>query len=201
LELNEKIQELRKRKGLTQEELAGKLYVSRTAVSKWESGRGVPNIESLKAISAFFQVTLDDLLSGDELLEIAEDDRRQREARSRDMVFGLLDCCMALLFFLPFFAVGADGAIRAVSLLGLTGLQPYLQAAYSAVVVCMAGCGLATLALQNCARAFWLRNKGWLSLLLNAIGVILFILGRQPYAAVFALALLMIKALLLLRQR
>ena len=51
LEFNEKLQELRKNKGLTQEELAEALYVSRTAISKWESGRGYPNIDSLKEIS------------------------------------------------------------------------------------------------------------------------------------------------------
>ena len=45
MEFNEKIQELRKQKGLTQEELAEKLYVSRTAISKWESGRGYPRID------------------------------------------------------------------------------------------------------------------------------------------------------------
>ena len=50
MEFNEKLQELRRQKGLTQEKLAEKLYVSRTAVSKWESDRGYPNIESLKAI-------------------------------------------------------------------------------------------------------------------------------------------------------
>ena len=54
MELNEKIQELRKKKGLTQEELAQHLFVSRTAVSKWESGRGYPNIDSLKAMARFF---------------------------------------------------------------------------------------------------------------------------------------------------
>lgn len=58
MELNEKLQELRKSKGMTQEELAEVLYVSRTAISKWESGRGTPNIESLKQISAFFSVSI-----------------------------------------------------------------------------------------------------------------------------------------------
>jgi len=70
MELNEKLQELRKQKGLTQEELAESLFVSRTAISKWESGRGYPNIDSLKSIAKFFGVTIDELLSGDELLTI-----------------------------------------------------------------------------------------------------------------------------------
>ena len=46
MEFYQRLQELRKQKGLTQEELADKLYVSRTAISKWESGRGYPNIDS-----------------------------------------------------------------------------------------------------------------------------------------------------------
>ena len=51
MEFNEKLQELRKQKGLTQEAMAELLFVSRTAVSKWESGRGYPGIDSLKAIA------------------------------------------------------------------------------------------------------------------------------------------------------
>lgn len=54
MEFNEKLQELRKQKGLTQEQLAEVLYVSRTAISKWESGRGYPSIDSLKEISKEF---------------------------------------------------------------------------------------------------------------------------------------------------
>ena len=46
MEFNEKLIELRKHSNLTQEELAKSLFVSRTAISKWESGRGLPNIES-----------------------------------------------------------------------------------------------------------------------------------------------------------
>ena len=53
MEFNEKLQELRKNKGLTQEELAEALYVSRTAISKWESGRGYPSIDSLKEIAKY----------------------------------------------------------------------------------------------------------------------------------------------------
>ena len=72
MEFHEKLQELRKQKGLTQEELAEVLYVSRAAISKWESGRGYPSIDSLKEISRYFSVTIDDLLSGEKLLSIAK---------------------------------------------------------------------------------------------------------------------------------
>ena len=86
MEFNEKLQALRKQKGLTQEELAEKLYISRTAVSKWESGRGYPNIDSLKAISKLFGITIDELLSGEQVLTIAEEDTRQKEKQIRASV-------------------------------------------------------------------------------------------------------------------
>lgn len=68
MEFHEKLQELRKSRGLTQEELAEALFVSRTAISKWESGRGYPSIDSLKEISRYFSVSIDELLSGDQLV-------------------------------------------------------------------------------------------------------------------------------------
>ena len=100
MELNEKLQELRKQKGLTQEELAQALYVSRTAVSKWEAGRGYPSIDSLKAIAKFFSVTVDSLISGEELLTVAEADGKEKEKRVCNRVVGALDCGMLLLLFL-----------------------------------------------------------------------------------------------------
>ena len=65
MEFHEKLKELRKSRGLTQEELAEAIYVSRTAVSKWESGRGYPGIDSLKEIAVFFSETIDELLTGE----------------------------------------------------------------------------------------------------------------------------------------
>lgn len=76
MEFHEKLQELRKTKGLTQEELAKALYVSRTAISKWESGRGYPSIDSLKQIANYFSVTIDELLSGEKLISLAENENK-----------------------------------------------------------------------------------------------------------------------------
>ena len=200
MEFNEKLQELRKQKGLTQEELAEKLYVSRTAVSKWESGRGYPNIESLKAIAKFFSVTVDGLLSTDEVLTIAEEDSKRKEKHFRDLMYGLLDICIAMLLFLPFFAKDTDGIIQSVSLIALGGVQPYLKIAYFAIVILMIVMGVLTLALQSCQWAAWIKSKTTVSLTLGAMAVLVFVISSQPYAAVFAFALLAIKALMLIKR-
>lgn len=60
--LSEKIRELRRKSGLSQEELADKLEVSRQAVSKWETGAAVPTTETLVQLADFFGVSLDFLL-------------------------------------------------------------------------------------------------------------------------------------------
>ena len=200
MEFNNKLQELRKQKGLTQEELAACLYVSRTAISKWESGRGYPNIESLKAIAKFFSVTVDELLSTDEVLTIAEEDGKRRATHLRDLVYGLLDLCISMLLFLPLFAKDAGGVIQSVSLITLDGIQPYLKVTYFAVVIMMAVMGALTLALQNCGAMVWVRGKTPISLALGALAALLFIISSQPYAAVFAFVLLAIKALMLIKR-
>lgn len=199
MEFNEKLQELRKQKNLTQEELAEALYVSRTAISKWESGRGYPNIDSLKAISKFFSVSLDELLSGDELLTIAEEDNKQKERHLRDLVFGLLDCSVAMFLFLPFFGQGADGVIQEVSLLSLTVVEMYVKISYRVIVFGIVLWGIFSLAFQNCKRTFWVQNKDKISLGLSLVAALFFIVSKQPYAAVFIFTLLVIKALMLIK--
>ena len=56
--LNDKIRTLRKAIGLTQEELAEKLNVSRQAITKWETGAGTPDIDNINAIAKLFGVTI-----------------------------------------------------------------------------------------------------------------------------------------------
>ena len=201
MEFNEKLQELRKQKGLTQEELADCLYVSRTAVSKWESGRGYPSIDSLKAIAKFFSVTVDQLISTDEILVIVEEDHKEKKMHLCDLAFGLVDICTAMLLFLPFFAERAGEGVDATALLNLTGVQPYLKILYMVFVIGAVVCGVLRLALQVCRSKIWYKLKTPVSLMLGAVLSLLLVLSLQPYAAVFALILLAIKALVALKFR
>ena len=93
MDVSEKILQLRKANGFTQEELAEKLNVSRQSVSKWESGQSVPELEKLVALSEIFQVSTDHLLKPSELdqlsiktemlekkqQELAAENRKRRE--------------------------------------------------------------------------------------------------------------------------
>lgn len=62
MEFNNKLYELRKQKGLSQEELANRLNVSRQTISKWEVGESSPDMEKLVAISELFDISLDELV-------------------------------------------------------------------------------------------------------------------------------------------
>lgn len=201
MELGEKLQELRRKRGLTQEELAEILYVSRTAVSKWESGRGIPNIESLKAISKYFSVSIDELLSGEEILAAADEDFKQRENRSRDIVFGLLDCSMIMFLFLPFFGEKGGEIIKEVSLLSLSGVSEYIKTVYFIIVFGIILTGILILAFQNSDWKFWVKHKNFVSLGFSAAGTICFMMTLQPYAAFFCFVFLAIKAIMLIKRR
>lgn len=61
----EKLKSLRKQASMSQEQLAEKLGVSRQAVTKWETGTGIPDIENIKSISSLFDISIDELLSNE----------------------------------------------------------------------------------------------------------------------------------------
>ena len=193
MEFNKKLQELRKQKGITQEELAKALFVSRTAISKWESGKGYPNLDSLKAIAQFFSVTIDELLSSKELLTLAE----EKTKHFKDLIFGLLDLSIIMFLFLPLFGQTLNEKVQSVSLLSLTQTTPLLLTGYYIIIIGIALYGVLTLALQNCEHSFWVNNKVKTSLFLNLIATLLFIISSQPYAAVLLFVFLIIKALII----
>ena len=197
MEFNEKLQELRKQKNLTQEELAEHLYVSRTAISKWESGRGYPSIESLKVISEYFSVSIDELLSGEEILCLAEAVNRQKEKSFCGLVFALLDISVIMFLFLPFFGQKTNEGIQAVSLLSLYTVSTYLKILYYVTVIGIIIYGLLTLVFQNYQGPWWVKNREMISIVLSGIAVLLFIISSQTYGATFLFVFFLIKVLML----
>lgn len=199
MEFNEKLQELRKAKGMTQEELANELYVSRTAISKWESGKGYPNIDSLRAISKYFLVSLDDLLSSEEILDAAETELKTKVHKLKDIIFGTLDCTLIIFFFFPFFGQKRDGVIEHVSLINFTECETYIKAPYMIGLLSIVLLGFLTLVLQNYNNRIWLQNKSKISLLLSVILTMFFIMSTEPYADAFTFLFLIIKSIMLIK--
>lgn len=199
MEFNEKLQKLRKARNLTQEELAEAIFVSRTAVSKWESGRGYPNIDSLKELSQFFSVSIDELIRPDEVVIAAERDKREFVGRQTSLICGMFDVMPVLLLFMPAFGNGPDDP-SAVSLLALSGTSPWLKAVFTVIVAATTICGLCEAFVSNYDKPY--RSKALLTIgvALSILCVAVFIAARQPYAGIFSFALLVVKSLLLIQR-
>ena len=193
MEFNEKLHELRKSKGMTQEELADALYVSRTAVSKWESGRGYPNIESLKEISKYFSVSIDELLSGDKLISIAEKENKDNIKSMCDLLFGIVDLFSVILIILPLYPDIVEGFIYSVNLLSYTQATEFNIIVYWVMFISLFCTGVLKLVLTKiCIRKGNEAVTG-ISIVLNIVIVITLALTRQVYAVIVAFLLLVVK--------
>lgn len=200
MEFNEKLQSLRKEKGLTQEELAEVLYVSRTAVSKWESGRGYPNIESLKDISKFFSVSIDDLLSGEKLLSIAEKENKSNIRGMCDFLYGLADLFSFILVVLPLYPNTIDGFIYSVNLLNYKEISPAILKIFWAMFVSLFVFGVIELFLTKLKKEKLNMLITEISLIFNALLVVILALTSEIYAVVVAFFILVIKGLIKLKK-
>lgn len=72
MKFNEKLLSLRKRKGLSQEELGMELQVSRQTISKWEAGQSYPDFQRLVLLSDYFNLTLDELVKDIDVQDVRE---------------------------------------------------------------------------------------------------------------------------------
>lgn len=200
MEFNEKLQALRKSRSLTQEELAEALFVSRTAISKWESGRGYPGIDSLKAISRYFSVSIDELLCPEEALSLAENEKKSFLSRWIPFICGTLDLLPLLLLFVPMFGNGA-GTPSTVPLMALDGISGWIRTVFIVVIALTVMNGLCGVVVSQLERPAWNRRIVTAGIALSAAGTALFMVTRQPYAGMICLTLLIVKGMLILRAR
>ncbi len=199
MEFNEKLQELRKSKGLTQEELAENLYVSRTAVSKWESGRGYPNIESLKEISKFFSVSIDELLSGEKVLFIAEKENKTNIKNICELLFGAVDLFYVLLIVLPLYPDAVNGFIYSVSLLNYTEISSFNKTIYWVMFFAFILIGGTKIMFIKIRKEKVNKAVTVISVVLNILIILLFATTREVYALILVFLFLIIKGLLIFK--
>ena len=196
VEFNEKLQELRKSKGLTQEELAEALYVSRTAISKWESGRGYPSIDSLKEISKFFSVTIDELLSSEKIVNIAEKENKSNIQNICDLLFGITDLMSILLIILPLYPKTVNDFVYSVSLFSHSDLTPVNRTAYWTVFILLILFGAVKVILNQVKIEKGRNILTNISIVVNIAIVLILAMTKQAYAIVIAFLLLVIKSIL-----
>lgn len=199
MEFHEKLQELRKSRGLTQEELAEALYVSRTAISKWESGRGYPSIDSLKEISKFFSVTIDELLSGEKLISLAEKENESNMKYICDLLFGIVDLLSITLIILPLYPNPIDGYIYSVNLFAYTQTTPFNRLVYWTLFAALILIGGLKVLLNQMKVEKGRRVITDISMVLSILAVLFLAMTREAYAIAMAFLLLVMKGILVLK--
>ncbi len=200
MDFKEKLQQLRKQKELTQEQLAEQLYVSRTAISKWESGKGYPNLDSLKTISKLFSVSIDDLLSSEELFSLAENENRSNMRKIFGLIYGMLDIMTLIFIFFPFYGQPDGEEIRSVSLFAYQDISNITRFIYFSILIFLALLGAAELVGQNIGTERWLKFCKTGSIVLSVTAILIFTLTRQPYVTSLLFMFFVFKVVLLINK-
>ena len=200
LEFNEKLLQLRKQNDLTQEQLAEQLYVSRTAISKWESGKGYPNIESLKCISKLFCVTIDELLSGEELITLAETENRSNLGKIYSLIYGVWDLMVILCIFLPLYGKLDGSYIRAVNLMEFTDTTMVNLILYWVLFIVIIGLGIAQFIFLHLEKESWRSLTAKCSIGLEIFAICFFAAAKEPYITTLLFLLFVMKVFILVKQ-
>ena len=199
MEFGEKIQKLRNEKKWTQEQLAEKLYVSRTAVSKWESGKGYPNIDSLKDIAKLFNKTIDELLSSEEIIDIAKKENTTNIKRTNNLIYGLLDIISILFIFLPLYAQKTESFVYSVSLMSTNDISNIIKISYIVILSILSLIGIAELILNFIDNRRTQRIVNIISLIVESISILFFAMSRQTYLTAIIFIILVIKITVIIK--
>ena len=199
MEFGEKIQKLRNQNKWTQEQLAEKLYVSRTAVSKWEGGKGYPNIDSLKDIAKLFDKTIDELLSSEEIIDIAKEENTSNIKRTNNLIYGLLDIISILFIFLPLYAYKTEDFVYSVSLMSTNDIGNIIKILYIVIFSVLSLIGITELILQFIDNKKIQRVVNIISLIIESFSVLFFAISRQTYLTAIIFIILIIKIIIIIK--
>lgn len=201
MEFCEKLQELRKSKDMTQEELAEALYVSRTAISKWESGRGYPSIDSLKEISKFFSVSIDELLSAEKMVAIAEKENRDNIRYICNMLLGVVDLMAVIMIVLPIYPNKIENVYYAVSLPDYVQTGSLNLTLYWITFISIISIGVVKIILTKLKLEKGCRILTIISVIAGILAVLLLAMGGETYGVSILFLLIVAKGILIYKMR
>lgn len=150
-------------------------------------------------MSQFFEVSIDDLLSGAELITFAESETHARINHIYSMVYGVLDLLSLLLIFLPLYGQPEKEMIRSVTLFTYTAAPLPSRLFYWGTVILLCCFGIIELRLDFKDSRNMLKYVKNGSIVFHALAIILFIASRQTYATVLLFLLFVLKMIVFLR--
>lgn len=198
MEFSEKLQKLRTQRNLTQEQLANQLFVSRTAISKWETGRGTPNLDSLQAIAKLFGVSLEELLSTEEVVVMAKNENKRNTEQILCYIDSVLNLMSVFGFLLPMYKVFKNNVYYCVPLYQYSGfMHKTIFIIQSAILLC----GVLGLIFQWKEKEKIYNFVKFSGYILMIIFIFLLIALNHPNASSFCFAFLLIKGMVLIKGR
>lgn len=198
MEFSEKLQKLRTQRNLTQEQLANQLFVSRTAISKWETGRGTPNLDSLQAIAKLFGVSLDELLSTEEVVVMAKNENKRNTEQILCYIDSVLNLMSVFGFLLPMYKVFKNNVYYCVPLYQYSGfMHKTIFIIQSAILLC----GVLGLIFQWKEKEKIYNFVKFSGYILMIIFIFLLIALNHPNTSSFCFAFLLIKGMVLIKGR
>lgn len=127
MEIGKKLKEARQMSGLTQENVAEKLNVSRQTISNWETEKFYPDILYVSQLSDLYQVSLDELLKGYErMIQHLEDSTNVVKSNKKILLAFICNICLLFLFFIFIIPISKSYLLTLIGLLVVTnGLFVY----------------------------------------------------------------------------
>lgn len=193
--LSGKIKKIRNDNKLTQEQFAEKMLVSRTAVSKWENGTCYPSIDSLKYMSEVFNISLDELMSNEEMLDIVKTEKYSNASKYNGLLFCILDMIRIIFVFLPLYSFKTNNFIYSVSLFKSNDLGVFLKFILMNMFIMFFILGIIELCL-NRRKCNNVLNK--ISLLFDIVSIFIILFINQPYLVALMFFVFVVKVVMLL---
>ena len=163
------------------------------------AGRGYPSIDSLKEISNYFSVTIDDLLLGEKLLSIAEKENKSNLRNMCDLLLGILDLCSFILIVLPLYPNLVNGFVYSVNLFAYTQTTMLNRLLYWILFITLVVTGIIKLLLTKFGIERCNKIMTGVSMVISTLSVLFLAMTGETYAVIVVFFLLVIKGVLLLK--